>query len=83
MHWTSRVPRHRRLPHYLRAMLIDAERDDEAVLRAEDEAIRAQDVIETPPEPLANLLEILNDGRAADPLPQALDGRETEGRRPR
>jgi hypothetical protein len=64
MHWHARIPRHRHLPHYLRTtMLIDAERDDEAVMRAEDQAIAAQeagvdrnDDTFTLPDSLAHLL---------------------------
>jgi hypothetical protein len=54
--------------------LIDTERDDEAVLRAEDEAIAAADAEEAPPTiPTASLIEDIFNG-TAPPLQ-----RETEG----
>jgi hypothetical protein len=80
MHWHARIPRHRHLPHYLRTtMLIDAERDDEAVMRAEDQAIAAAAKVEVPPEPLANLMEILTDGREAPVHPSTEGDRRTRG----
>lgn len=80
MHWHARIPAHRRIPHYLRTVvLIDEEEDWKAVLEAEDEAIRARDAVEMPTEPLANLMEILSDGPAPPVHPGAEGDRRARG----
>ncbi len=72
MHWHARIPAHRRIPRYLRTVvLIDEEEDWKAVLEAEDAAIRAEgvptpEVIIPTGETLAQLIESLSHAAAQE-----------------